>query len=56
MATHLRNGTKLCADYNQGKCTLNADCPKGSHQCAKVLRDGKVCGMRHHGAHNCRRS
>ena len=51
----LRDGKKLCPDFNRGKCnTKGPSCDKGLHKCAKVLRGGRPCGMSFHGAHNCR--
>ena len=54
-AATLRDGTALCADFNNGKCNTRAQsCPKGVHKCSKVLRNGRPCGMSYHGAKGCR--
>jgi len=51
----LRDGKKLCPDFNKGKCqTKGPSCSRGLHKCAKVLKGGRPCGMNFHGAHNCR--
>ena len=55
VATKLRNGQALCPDFQTGKCeTKGASCSKGLHRCGKVTSSGRPCGMRFHGAHNCR--
>ena len=54
-APALRDGKPLCPDFNKGTCgTKGASCVKGLHKCAKVLRNGRPCGMNYHGTHNCR--
>jgi hypothetical protein len=54
-AAALRDGKTLCPDFNKGSCgSKGPSCPKGLHKCAKVLRNGRPCGMSYHGAHNCR--
>jgi hypothetical protein len=56
-AAALRDGNVLCPYWNAGKCKRNTrelSCDEGLHLCAKVLRKGRICGMRFHGAHNCR--
>ena len=56
----LRDGSALCPYWNAGECKWNpkkqsgASCDKGLHRCSKVLKKGRPCGMRFHGAHNCR--
>ena len=55
VAEALRDGKRLCPDFNKGKCqTKGASCARGFHKCAKVLKGGRPCGMNFHGAHNCR--
>ena len=52
----LRDGTKLCPDFQSGKCKVRKfKCPKGVHKCGYVLKNGRVCGMPYHGAHKCNR-
>jgi hypothetical protein len=54
-AAALRDGKALCPDWNAGKCNAKGpSCDKGLHKCAKVLKNGRPCGMSYHGAHNCR--
>ena len=56
-AAALRDGNALCPYWNAGKCKRNTQelsCDKGLHLCAKVLKKGRICGLRFHGAHNCR--
>lgn len=54
-AAALRDGKMLCPDFNRGSCgSKGPSCAKGLHKCAKVLRNGRPCGMLWHGAHNCR--
>jgi len=55
VASKLRDGTKLCQEFNKGKCmTKGRSCSQGVHKCAKVLRGGRPCGMAYHGSYNCR--
>ena len=55
VASTMRNGATFCPDFNKGKCNAKgASCNKGTHKCAKVLRNGRACAMPYHGAHNCR--
>ena len=52
----LKDGTKLCPDFQMGKCkTKNFKCNKGVHKCGRILKNGRVCGMPYHGAHECKR-
>ena len=40
---------------NNNKCDKKGpSCDKGLHKCAKILRNGRPCGMSYHGAYNCR--
>ena len=55
VATAFQDGKQLCPDYQRGECKTKAmQCTKGMHKCAKVGGKGRVCGMSHHGAHQCR--
>lgn len=48
----LKNGTKLCPDWQKGKC--KEPCPKNlAHQCGAVQSGNRVCGSRLHGASAC---
>ena len=54
-ADSLRDGKTLCPDFNNNKCDKRGpSCDKGLHKCAKILRNGRPCGMSYHGAYNCR--
>ena len=56
LAKTLRDGTKLCPDFQAGKCKVKQfKCPKGVHKCGRVLKNGRVCGMPYHGAQECKR-
>ena len=35
----LKDGTKLCGDYNKGDCTYGNNCRKGKHLCGMVIND-----------------
>ena len=52
VATHLKDGKKVCADFQRSKC-YNKMCTKGIHNCGKVNKQGKVCGG-WHSANKCR--
>ena len=55
VATSFQDGKQLCPDYQRGECKTKAmQCTKGMHKCAKVNSKGRVCGISHHGAHQCR--
>jgi len=48
MATSLRDGNKLCANYNRGNCGNKKDtCKHGRHFCSGTQLNGRVCGGRH---------
>ena len=50
----MKNGEKLCAAFNEGKCTDPEPCPNGSHRCnAFVDKSKRVCGMRSHNRMAC---
>ena len=56
-AAALRDGNALCPHWNAGECKWNpkgSSCDKGLHRCSRVNKKGRPCGMRFHGAHNCR--
>lgn len=50
-AVELRDGTRLCADYNGAGCP-RATCNK-PHRCGYVLSSGRVCGSWGHGYRSC---
>ena len=55
ICTELKDGKKLCADWQTGSCrTRGLVCAKGLHKCGKVNPRGRICGMNFHGAHQCR--
>ena len=43
----LKDGTKLCPDFQKGTCKKGVNCPKGKHLCGAVEKSGRVCGGRH---------
>ena len=45
LASKMRDGTRLCNAYQTGKCK-NESC-KFAHKCARVTKQGRVCGQRH---------
>jgi hypothetical protein len=53
IASTLRDGTKLCKNWQQGKCKTT-NCPNGTHKCGVVLRGNRVCGQSSHGASDCK--
>ena len=47
-AASLRDGNKLCANYNRGNCGNKKDtCKHGRHFCSGTQVNGRVCGGRH---------
>ncbi|CAE7839226.1 unnamed protein product [Symbiodinium sp. CCMP2592] len=50
----MKDGTKLCGDYQKGSCKHSPPCPNGAHRCAVVLRAERVCGAPNHGAAKCK--
>lgn len=45
---------EVCLKFNRGKCPSKV-CPQGrAHTCNKMLKSGRVCGMRNHNATTCR--
>ena len=56
IAKALKDGTKLCPDFQTGKCKVKKfKCNKGVHKCGRILQSGRVCGMSYHGAQECNR-
>jgi len=53
VAAVLKDGTRLCQDFQTGKCN-NPRCGKGAHKCGVVVRAQRACGSPGHGAHQCR--
>jgi len=49
VAKQLRDGTKLCQDYQHNKCRKQKErqCEKGKHCCGGVCKSGRVCGGPH---------
>lgn len=53
MSSFMKDGSPLCAAFQQNRCGRDpADC-RGKHKCAAVLRSGRVCGGNHAGQ-DCR--
>ena len=50
-AKHLRDGTELCLKWNHGSCTGGC---KRLHACCRVMKSGRVCGMKNHSGKNCK--
>ena len=46
-AEALRDGTRLCLGFNQGKCTYSSRKCNYTHQCSVVKPNGDACGGRH---------
>ena len=46
-ADALRDGTKLCHKYNQGRCTYSAQQCNWAHRCSVVKPNGDACGQQH---------
>ena len=57
-ATEMRNGDKICAAWNEGKCSVKAEsCPAGKHVCNTFTDKNKlVCAMRNHMGKDCTKS
>jgi hypothetical protein len=48
-----REAKEVCHKFNAGTC--KEPCPANRlHACSQLLRNGKPCGMRNHGAKDCR--
>ena len=43
------DGTKLCPDFQVGKCSSKS-CAKGAHKCGVIVRSQRACGSPGHGA------
>ena len=55
VATELRNGSKLCPDFQKMHCKVRGpQCPKGLHKCGNVTPKGKICALNFHGASKCK--
>ena len=54
VARCMKDGTKLCAAYQQAQCKSKGHCTNGAHRCGVVLRGERVCGAPSHGASTCR--
>lgn len=50
-AKKLKDGTELCLKWNNGNCPGGC---KRLHACCRVLKSGRVCGMKNHIGRNCR--
>ena len=49
-ARQFPNGTYLCQAFQYGNCKNKANaCSKGSHLCAVLLKNGRICGGHHQG-------
>ena len=49
-ADKLRDGTRLCKEYQNNRCTKCAKgktCQQGKHVCAGKMKSGRVCGLPH---------
>ena len=53
VAKIMKDGTKLCAGFQQGQCKTKPPCTNGAHKCGVVLRAERVCGAPSHGASTC---
>ena len=53
MTAYKKNGEPLCAAFQQRQCGRAEQECRGDHQCAALLKSGRVCGGRHPGA-ECR--
>lgn len=53
VAKIMKDGTKLCAGFQQGQCKSKSPCTNGAHKCGVVLRAERVCGAPSHGASTC---
>ena len=54
-AEALRDGKRLCADYQRGKCSREREkqCSAGEHRCAVQFSTGRVCGSPKHIGNRC---
>ena len=51
VATHLKDGKKLCPEFQKGRCEQKKpSCKEGIHKCANTTSMGRVCGMSVHAA------
>lgn len=49
MSAFMKDGSPLCAAFQQGRCGRDPELCKGKHKCAAVLKSGRVCGGNHPG-------
>ena len=54
VAKVMKDGTALCAAFQQGACKTKGKCPQGAHRCGAILKKDRVCGASSHGAGQCR--
>ena len=47
VAKTLKDGTRLCAAFQQDKCRGKTDCWEGKHFCGGIQDSDRVCGGRH---------
>ena len=54
-ADALRDGKRLCADYQRGRCSRQREkqCSAGEHRCAVQFSTGRVCGSPKHIGSRC---
>ena len=53
VARVMKDGKRLCVEFQQGRCNKGAKCPD-RHMCGIVLRGERVCGSTKHGAKDCK--
>ena len=51
-ATTMKDGTKLCPQFQRGGCKAKPY-PQGAHRCAATIRKDRVCGAFNHAGTNC---
>ena len=49
----LKNGGKLCKEFQKGQCKQSVPCKDGRHVCAVILKGRRLCGGKHPAA-KCR--
>ena len=47
VSASLRDGARLCVEYQRGRCSGPSPCPAGQHRCAILVQSGRVCGGSH---------
>ncbi|CAE7261262.1 FCPB [Symbiodinium sp. CCMP2592] len=50
----MKDGTRLCGDFQKSSCKHSPPCPNGAYRCAVVFRAERVCGAPNHGAAKCK--